>query len=155
MTGNRPGGGGVPGPTLRIKLNAQVGLEGVGPVVVLSLGAVFFGIAVGYITYQILARPAEKTVVSDLTIILSVIGGAAVTGLFNSGNGDLFGWYAIGLVIGLAGFFALHLALNGPAGTIRVMGLPPRTFFTRQRRPDQAASQPAGSDGPGDSSASQ
>jgi O-antigen/teichoic acid export membrane protein len=104
---------------------------------VMALGAVCFGFVVGYITYRTLARTAEKAVVTDLTVVVSVIGGAAVTGLFNPDHGDLFGWYAIGLVIGLAAFLVLHLVLSGRESTINVMGVLPRKFFGRSGRSDK------------------
>ncbi|WP_331732489.1 hypothetical protein [Streptomyces sp. NBC_00989] len=89
--------------------------------VVMSVGACCFGVAIGYITYRTLIR-TEKAAVSDLTAVVGAVGGAAVTGLFDPQQGDTFGWYAIGLLTGLAAFFGLFLALNGKAKTATVMG---------------------------------
>jgi hypothetical protein len=104
---------------------------------VMALGAICFGFVVGYITYRTLARTTEKAVITDLTVVVSVLGGAAVTGLFNPDHGDLFGWYAIGLAIGLAAFFLLHLAMSGPESTINVIGGLPRKLFGRNSRSDK------------------
>ena len=64
-----------------------------------------------------------KASISDLGAVVSAIGGAAVTVLFNPRQGDLFGWYSIGLVAGLAAFFLCHLAVNGRERTQQIMGL--------------------------------
>jgi hypothetical protein len=89
---------------------------------VMSVGAVCFGIAVGYITYRTLVRTTEKTAISDIATVIGAVGGAAVTGLFDPANGDAFGWYSIGLLAGIAVFFLLYLRLNGPEQTAKVMG---------------------------------
>ena len=90
--------------------------------VVMSVGAVCFGLTVGYITYRTLVRTA-KAAITDLAAVIGAIGGGAVTGLFNPDQGDLFGWYSIGLVVGIAVFFVVHLALNGRDRTAAVMSL--------------------------------
>lgn len=90
--------------------------------VVMSVGAVCFGVAVGYITYRTLAR-SGKASIADLSAVIGAIGGGAVTGLFDPHQGDLFGWYSIGLLAGLAAFFLLYLKLNGRKKTGDIMGL--------------------------------
>jgi bacteriorhodopsin len=87
-----------------------------------SVGAVCFGVAVGYITYRTLVRTTDKTDISDLATVVGAVGGGAVTGLFNPSSGDTFGWYAIGLLGGMVVFFVLYLILNGPTKTAGVMG---------------------------------
>jgi hypothetical protein len=89
----------------------------------MSVGALCFGVAVGYITYRTLVR-AERTAVSDLATVLTAVGGGAVTGLFDPQEGDAFGWYSIGLLAGMAVFFLLFLAMNGKAATAVFMGAP-------------------------------
>jgi len=83
-----------------------------GSSVVMSVGAVCFGLTVGYFTYRTLMR-SKKTSVSDLTAVIGAIGGAAVTGLFNPDHGDLFGWYSIGLASGVAVYFVGFRIYNG------------------------------------------
>ncbi len=76
-----------------------------------GLGTLFFGFAVGWIVYRILRLRAGIPALSDLITILGVIGGAAVIALFRSDV--LFGWYAIGLVLGFFAYFAVGLMLYG------------------------------------------
>lgn len=54
--------------------------------VVMPVGAVCFGLTVGYFTYRMLTR-SKETSVSDLTAVIGATGGAAVTGLFNPDHG--------------------------------------------------------------------
>ena len=64
-----------------------------------DVGAICFGVVVGWIVYRTLRR-TDKAAVSDIATVIGAVGGAAVTGLFDSSR--LFGFYAIGLA---AGFF--------------------------------------------------
>jgi hypothetical protein len=89
---------------------------------VMAIGAVAFGASVGFIAYRTLVRTTEKAAISDLGTVVGVIGGAAVTGLFNPKESDLFGWYAIGLAAGIAVYFTLFALFNGVRETARVMG---------------------------------
>lgn len=66
-----------------------------------SIGAVCFGLVMGWICYRTLRRSREAVAVSDIATVVGAVGGAGVTGLFE--DGDTFGWYAIGLA---AGFFS-------------------------------------------------
>jgi hypothetical protein len=88
--------------------------------VVAAIGAVCFGLTVGYLTYRTLVR-AEKTVVSDLSSVIAAVGGGAVTKLYDP-RGDLFGWYAIGLAAGLAAYALVFAKLNGKDEASRVLG---------------------------------
>jgi hypothetical protein len=65
------------------------------------VGALFFGVVVGWVTYGSLRR-ANRSGLTDITTIIGAIGGAAITKLFPAENGA-FGAYCIGLAIG---FFA-------------------------------------------------
>jgi hypothetical protein len=87
----------------------------------MAVGAALFGVSVGFIAYRTLVRTSDKAAISDLGTVVAVIGGGAVTGLFDPQNSDLFGWYSIGLAIGIATFFVLFLALNGVRHTAQVM----------------------------------
>jgi hypothetical protein len=77
-----------------------------------QVGAVCFGIAVGYLIYRTLVRTTEKAAISALAAVVGAVGGAAVTGLFAPGT-SLFAWYSIGLLAGMAVFFAIFARLNG------------------------------------------
>lgn len=89
---------------------------------VMTAGALMFGAVVGFITYRTLIRTTDKAAISDLGAVVGVIGGAAVTGLFDPHTSDLFGWYAIGLAGGLATYFVVFAVLNGVERTASVMG---------------------------------
>jgi hypothetical protein len=78
----------------------------------MSVGATCFGVTVGYITYRTLARTTDSAAITDLSAVVGVIGGGAVTALFNPDRGDLFGWYSIGLLIGIVTYFLAHLLLG-------------------------------------------
>ena len=86
-----------------------------------SIGAWCFGVVTGYIAYRSLARTVDKASLSDLATVLGVVGGAVVTTLFDPSS-DLFGWYAVGLLLGMAVFFLLFLRMNGKEELGRVMG---------------------------------
>src|SRR5712664_3932593 len=76
-----------------------------------GLGALFFGLTIGWITYRILRLRAGASWISDLIAILGVIGGAAILAFLR--NDVLFGWYAIGLVLGFFAYFAVGVILSG------------------------------------------
>ena len=69
--------------------------------VIAGIGALFFGLVIGWISYRILRMTTSTTALSDITAIIAAVGGAAVITLFRSDV--LFGWYCIGLALG---FFA-------------------------------------------------
>jgi hypothetical protein len=71
-----------------------------------SIGAVCFGLVVGWITYRTIRRSTQEVSLSDIASVVGAVGGAAVISLF--GNSHLFSWYAIGLA---AGFF-LYLIIG-------------------------------------------
>jgi hypothetical protein len=66
-----------------------------------EIGAVCFGIVIGWIVYRTLRRTSDAVKLSDIATVIGAVGGAAVTTLFNSES--LFGCYSIGLA---GGFFA-------------------------------------------------
>jgi hypothetical protein len=69
--------------------------------VIAGIGALFFGLVIGWISYRILRMTASTTAISDIAAIIAAVGGAAVITLFRSDV--MFGWYCIGLALG---FFA-------------------------------------------------
>ncbi len=70
-----------------------------------TIGALCFGLVIGWITYRTLRRRAEAVALSDIATVIGAVGGAAVTGLFK--DQTLFGAYCIGLAIG----FFLYLII--------------------------------------------
>lgn len=85
-----------------------------------SIGAGFFGLVVGWLTYRTLRRKEGNTVLSDLSTVVGVVGGGAVTGLFK--EPQLFGAYSIGLAVGFFSYFVVSLALEGKKKTVVWMG---------------------------------
>jgi hypothetical protein len=79
-----------------------------------SIGAVCFGIVIGYVTYRTLVRKDDSSI-SDIAAVVAAVGGGAVTQLFDPATGDKFGWYAIGLLIGMAAFLILRIVFERPA----------------------------------------
>lgn len=71
-----------------------------------AIGAVCFGVVIGWITYRTLRRKANAGI-SDIASVIGAVGGATVTALF--GSPILFGYYAIGLAIGFFGYLATAL----------------------------------------------
>ena len=69
--------------------------------VLIDVGAVCFGVVVGYIAYRALARSGPTSSVSDLSAVLGAIGGGAVTKAFGSSNVEAFACYSIGLLVGM------------------------------------------------------
>jgi ABC-type sulfate transport system permease component len=75
------------------------------------VGAMCFGLVVGWVTYRTLRRREGVAALSDIATVLGSVGGAAVTALF--GSPALFGAYAVGLAGGFFLYFAVGLRLEG------------------------------------------
>jgi hypothetical protein len=88
---------------------------------VLTVGTFCFGLLVGYITYRTLARTTDSASISDLAAVISAVGGGAVTAIARPGT-NLFGWYAIALLIGFVVYGLIYWALNGHEEFAKVMG---------------------------------
>lgn len=85
-----------------------------------ELGALLFGIVIGWITYRTLARRAGDVALSDIASVIGAVGGGVVLGLFD--NDHLFGLYAIGLAVGFFSYLATFFAVNGRKAGGRIMG---------------------------------
>jgi uncharacterized membrane protein YeaQ/YmgE (transglycosylase-associated protein family) len=70
-----------------------------------QIGALAFGLVIGWVTYRTLRRTEETVALSNIATVIGAVGGGAVMALFESQN--LFAAYSIGLA---AGFF-LYLIL--------------------------------------------
>lgn len=73
-----------------------------------SLGALAFGTVIGWYVYYI-NRYRKDASVGDITTLISALGGATITAIFN--DKMLFGAYSLGLGIGFFGYFAILLLL--------------------------------------------
>ena len=71
-----------------------------------TIGAAFFGVIVGWITYRTLRRKEGAVALSDISCVIGAVGGAAITALFK--EGAVFGAYSIGLAVG----FFLYLFIS-------------------------------------------
>lgn len=78
---------------------------------IVGLGAVLFGLIIGWIAYRILRHRSGPAWLSDLIALLGIIAGAAALAFFH--NDVIFGWYALGLVIGFFAYFAVGVILYG------------------------------------------
>jgi hypothetical protein len=79
--------------------------------ILMLLGALAFGVVIGWIAYFILRR-AQTSAWSDLATIIGTLAGATILALFDP-KGAMFGAYAIGLAVG---FFAYYLAYQKIVG---------------------------------------
>jgi len=75
-----------------------------------GLGAVCFGLIVGWMAYRILRNQSGAPWLSDLIALLGIIAGAVALAFFR--NDAIFGWYAIGLIIGFFGYLATGVILH-------------------------------------------
>jgi hypothetical protein len=101
---------------------------------------VFSAEAVGYLTCRSLVRTAVNASVAVAAAVVGAIGGAAVTGLFAT---SVFAWYSIGLLAGMAVFFAVFGRLNGRHRLAAVLGVRTEVpSISRSSEPGPAAAQP-------------
>jgi hypothetical protein len=70
----------------------------------LVYGAIGFGAVVGWITYYTNRHRTDAITITDLGTIVGVIGGGAITALFEEKT-QLFGAYSIGLAVGFFGYY--------------------------------------------------
>jgi hypothetical protein len=90
--------------------------------VVAYIGAVLFGLLVGWITSRLLARRAGSAHVSHFAAVVAAVGGGYVA--VESGDRALFGLYAIGLIVGFAAYAAVfHRLHNDRNKTIILLGI--------------------------------
>jgi len=76
-----------------------------------GLGALLFGLVIGWISYRTLRLTAGTSVLSDIATIIAAVGGAAVTALFRSDV--LFGWYCVGLALGFFAYLGYGIYASG------------------------------------------
>ena len=71
----------------------------------ITVGALLFGVVVGWTTYYTLAH-SQSVYVKDIGVVIGSIGGAAVLALFPA-QSKLFGAYGIGLAFGFFGYWLI------------------------------------------------
>ena len=74
------------------------------------LGALGFGMIIGWYVYYINRYRKGDVQFSDLTTVIGIIGGGAVLSLFPAQT-DLFGAYGIGLALGFFGYFGVLIMM--------------------------------------------
>ncbi len=92
------------------------------------VGAFFFGLVVGWVTYRALRR-SKSNGISDIAAVIGAVGGATVTALFHQETGA-FGMYCIGLALGFFGYLISAIVLarktNKLAAVDEWLGEPPQ-----------------------------
>ena len=73
-----------------------------------NLGALCFGLVVGWVTYRTMRR-TKTTGLGDIATVIGAVGGTAVVSLFPQETGA-FSSYCIGLAVGFFGY--LIVAMN-------------------------------------------
>jgi len=84
------------------------------------IGALVFGLVIGWVTYRTLRRKEGTAALSDISSVLAAVGGGAVTALFK--NGVLFGWYSTGLAVGFFLYLIISMAVYGKESAKTWMG---------------------------------
>jgi hypothetical protein len=86
------------------------GVQAVMATTLQALGAIGFGVLIGWYVYYINRYRTGGVELGDLATVVGIVGGAAILALFPAGS-DLFGAYGIGLFIGFFGYFLVLIIL--------------------------------------------
>ena len=81
---------------------------------VTDIGAICFGIIVGWVTSRTLRRTTPSGL-TDIATVTGSIGGAAITGIWQPST-NAFGYYCIGLFIGFFGYLILAMTMARKSG---------------------------------------
>lgn len=81
---------------------------------VTDLGALCFGIIVGWVTSRTLRRTTPSGL-TDIATVIGSLGGAAITGIWKPST-NAFGFYCIGLFIGFFGYLILATTIAKKEG---------------------------------------
>jgi hypothetical protein len=90
----------------------------------LTIGTICFGLLIGFITYRTLIRTTASASISDLATVIGAVGGGAVTAIVKP-HTSLFGWYAIGLLVGFVAYGLLYIHTHSVKEYAKVMGVGP------------------------------
>jgi len=74
------------------------------------IGAIGFGILIGWYVYYINRHRKADVQISDLVTLVGVLGGGAILAIFPART-DLFGAYGLGLFLGFFGYFLILIIL--------------------------------------------
>jgi len=116
------------------------------------LGAVIFGLAVGWLASRLLGQKTTAPWIHTLTALGGIVAAVAVLTLF--GDATLFGWYAIGLLLIVLAFVALRIIQPGqehrqswretlarfvPAAVVPASTALPAALLPEARQPEESA----------------
>lgn len=76
------------------------------------IGAICFGIVIGWVTYRTLRR-TRTTGLTDIATVIGAVAGAAITGIWKPGA-DAFGGYCIGLFVGFFAYLIIGARKGAP-----------------------------------------
>jgi NhaP-type Na+/H+ or K+/H+ antiporter len=79
-----------------------------------SVGALLFGLVIGWVTYRTLRR-ATSSGIGDIASVIGSVGGATITGLFSKESG-VFGSYCLGLALGFFLYLITAMIVAGKTG---------------------------------------
>ena len=88
--------------------------------VLIFIGAICFGLVIGWVTYRTLHYRKETPVLADISTVIGAVGGGAVTALFK--DTVIFAGYCIGLAVGFFAYFLVSLAISGKKSVSGWMG---------------------------------
>jgi hypothetical protein len=77
----------------------------------IHVGAFGFGVLIGWFVYYVNRYRKGDVQFSDITTLIGIIGGGAVTALFGTNGSTMFGAYGIGLAVGFFTYFNMLLIL--------------------------------------------
>ena len=92
-------------------------------------GAFAFGTVLGWFLYFTNRYRKGDTQLSDITTLIGVIGGSAVTALFGDAKTTLFGAYGLGLAVGFFAYFIVLVIMVRNSGGVFTL-----TWFLDGRR---------------------
>jgi hypothetical protein len=87
-----------------------------------KVGAVCFGVVIGWMTYRTLRRKEGAAALSDIATVIGAVGGGAVLALFPNDPTNLFAFYAAGLAGGFFAYLLINLAVFGKDSAETWMG---------------------------------
>ncbi len=83
---------------------------------IINIGALCFGVVVGWVTSRTLRRSTSSGL-SDIATVIGAVGGAAITGIYKP-SADAFGYYAIGLAAGFFAYLIIAIGIAKKEGTL-------------------------------------
>jgi uncharacterized membrane protein YeaQ/YmgE (transglycosylase-associated protein family) len=84
------------------------------------VGALLFGVVIGWITYRTLRRREGASALSDIATVIGALGGATILAIFKTP--EQFGYYCIGVFAGFFLYFIIGLNLKDASAVGKWMG---------------------------------